>query len=54
MNRTTALCLLAGLALGLSLIWHGQRLENPQALLILSPEWIEQGRSARFDWEAQP
>lgn len=54
MNRITAACLLAGLAIGMGLIWYGQRLENPQALLILTPKWVEGTRQAEFQWDSQP
>ena len=41
---TCALGFAVGLVLALGLIHHGQRLENPSARLILTPEWLQEAR----------
>jgi hypothetical protein len=51
MTKTHAASLVAGLAIGLALIHYGQRLENPSARLILSPEWLQEAQEARYEWE---
>jgi hypothetical protein len=51
MTRISVAQLVAGLAIGLALIHYGQRLENPSARLILSPEWLQEAQEARYEWE---
>ena len=51
MTRISVASLAAGLAIGLGLIHYGQRLENPSARLILSPEWLQEAQEARYEWE---
>ena len=51
MTRTLIASLAAGLVIGLALIHYGQRLENPSARLILSPEWLQEAQEARYEWE---
>jgi hypothetical protein len=51
MTKLFVASLMAGLAVGLTLIHYGQRLENPSARLILSPEWLQETQEARYEWE---
>jgi hypothetical protein len=50
-SRLFIASLALGLTLGLALIHYGQRIENPSARLILSPEWLQETQEARYEWE---